>query len=92
VRPQSICVVSCTSLALHMTELLRILSSRLRLSQNSGFDSMGASSRKSSQARLLCFVVTAIAKLATCHSELLLRAHVSLSKVPISVRCVSIVS
>jgi AP-5 complex subunit zeta-1 len=53
---------------------------------------MGASSRKSSQARLLCFVVTAIAKLATCHSELLLRAHVSLSKVPISVRCVSIVS
>jgi AP-5 complex subunit zeta-1 len=42
---------------------------------------MGASSRKSSQARLLCFVVTAIAKLATFHNELLPRARVSLAKV-----------
>ncbi|KAK3141445.1 hypothetical protein QOZ80_4BG0334040 [Eleusine coracana subsp. coracana] len=58
-----------------------LATSRLGLSQEPGFDSMGASSRKSSQVRFLCFVVTAIAKLATCHSELLPRAHVSLSKV-----------
>ncbi|KAF5948802.1 hypothetical protein HYC85_014759 [Camellia sinensis] len=37
--------------------------------------------RKSSQSRLLCFVVTAIAKLATHHRELLPRARVSLAKV-----------
>lgn len=37
--------------------------------------------RKSSQSRLLCFVVTAIAKLATYHRELLPRARVSLGKV-----------
>jgi len=64
-----------------MIDFFYILSSRLGLSQEPGFDSMGASSRKSSQARLLCFVVTAIAKLATCHSELLPRARVSLAKV-----------
>ncbi|EES11468.1 uncharacterized protein LOC8066824 isoform X2 [Sorghum bicolor] len=58
-----------------------LATSRLALSQEPGSDSMGASSRKSSQARLLCFVVTAIAKLATCHSELLPRARVSLGKV-----------
>ncbi|ONM13455.1 hypothetical protein ZEAMMB73_Zm00001d002235 [Zea mays] len=58
-----------------------LATSRLGLSQEPGSDSMGASSRKSSQARLLCFVVTAIAKLATCHSELLPRARVSLGKV-----------
>ncbi|VAH36879.1 unnamed protein product [Triticum turgidum subsp. durum] len=57
-----------------------LATSRLGLSQDPGFDSMGASSRKSSQARLLCFVVTAIAKLATCHNELLPRARVSLAK------------
>ncbi|KAL2641368.1 hypothetical protein R1flu_008955 [Riccia fluitans] len=33
------------------------------------------------QARLLCFVVTAIAKLATCHRELSPRARVGLAKV-----------
>lgn len=37
--------------------------------------------RRSSQSRLLCFVVTAIAKLATHHRELLPRARVSLGKV-----------
>ncbi|GFP79182.1 hypothetical protein PHJA_000061700 [Phtheirospermum japonicum] len=37
--------------------------------------------RKSSQSRILCFVVTAIAKLATYHRELLPRARVSLAKV-----------
>ncbi|CAN6250231.1 unnamed protein product [Urochloa humidicola] len=58
-----------------------LATSRLGLSQEPGFDLMGTSSRKSSQARLLCFVVTAIAKLATCHSELLPRARVSLAKV-----------
>lgn len=40
-----------------------------------------ASFRKSSQSRLLCFVVTAIAKLATHHPELLPRARVALGKV-----------
>lgn len=52
-------------------------SSRLGLgeaSHSSGF-------KKSSQSRLLCFVVTAIAKLATYHRELLPRARVSLAKV-----------
>ncbi|XP_066343925.1 uncharacterized protein [Miscanthus floridulus] len=58
-----------------------LATSRVVLNQEPGSDSMGASSRKSSQARLLCFVVTAIAKLATCHSELLPRARVSLGKV-----------
>ncbi|XP_073313395.1 uncharacterized protein [Primulina huaijiensis] len=43
-------------------------------SHSSGF-------KKSSQSRLLCFVVTAIAKLATFHRELLPRARVSLAKV-----------
>ncbi|KAL8239226.1 hypothetical protein R6Q59_015793 [Mikania micrantha] len=37
--------------------------------------------RRSSQSRLLCFVVTAIAKIATHHRELLPRARVSLGKV-----------
>ncbi|KAG8066344.1 hypothetical protein GUJ93_ZPchr0004g38596 [Zizania palustris] len=58
-----------------------LATSRLGLSQDTGFDLMGASTRKSSQARLLCFVVTAIAKLATFHNELLPRARVSLAKV-----------
>ncbi|XP_077221187.1 AP-5 complex subunit zeta-1 isoform X1 [Tasmannia lanceolata] len=56
-------------------------SSRLGLSQESTLTSDGAAFRKSSQARLLCFVVTAIAKLATYHRELLPRARVSLAKV-----------
>ncbi|KAH7675657.1 AP-5 complex subunit zeta-1 protein [Dioscorea alata] len=56
-------------------------SSRLGLSLDASIDSMTATSRKSSQARLLCFAVTAIAKLATCHRELLPRARVSLAKV-----------
>ncbi|KAK2639560.1 hypothetical protein Ddye_027355 [Dipteronia dyeriana] len=55
-------------------------SSRLGLMQEArGSDS--ESYRKSSQSRLLCFVVTAIAKLATYHRELLPRARVSLGKV-----------
>ncbi|XP_020103580.1 AP-5 complex subunit zeta-1 isoform X2 [Ananas comosus] len=54
-------------------------SSRVGSSQD--MDSKGSSFRKSSQSRLLCFVVTAIAKLATCHHELLPRARVSLAKV-----------
>jgi hypothetical protein len=69
-------------MVLLMTDFFHLLlPSRLGLSQDPGFDSMGATSRKSSQARLLCFVVTAIAKLATCHNELLPRARVSLAKV-----------
>ncbi|CAH1444439.1 uncharacterized protein LOC111912744 [Lactuca sativa] len=45
---------------------------------------LGSSSstvRRSSQSRLLCFVVTAIAKIATHHREVLPRARVSLGKV-----------
>ncbi|XP_010267733.1 PREDICTED: AP-5 complex subunit zeta-1 [Nelumbo nucifera] len=56
-------------------------SSRLGLSQESALSSNSATFRKSSQARLLCFVITAIAKLATYHRELLPRARVSLAKV-----------
>ncbi|XP_038898300.1 AP-5 complex subunit zeta-1 [Benincasa hispida] len=58
-----------------------LLSSRLGLRQDSGDNSSGESFRKSSQSRLLCFVITAIAKLATYHRELLPRARVSLGKV-----------
>ncbi|PKA53525.1 hypothetical protein AXF42_Ash009021 [Apostasia shenzhenica] len=56
-------------------------SSRLGLSQESSLDSNAGSSRRSSQVRLLSFVITAIAKLATCHTELLPRARVALAKV-----------
>lgn len=52
--------------------------SRLGLS-----DSSLGSGRKSAQSRLLGFVVTAIAKLATYHRELQPRARVSLAKVQI---------
>ncbi|XP_037492537.1 AP-5 complex subunit zeta-1 isoform X2 [Jatropha curcas] len=55
-------------------------SSRLGL-RESALSSNGENSRKLSQSRLLCFVVTAITKLATCHRELLPRARVSLGKV-----------
>ncbi|KAL0855311.1 hypothetical protein Bca101_060464 [Brassica carinata] len=51
-------------------------SSRLGLRQESG-----NASRRTTQSRLLCFVVTAIAKLATYHRELLPRARVALGKV-----------
>ncbi|BAB02570.1 unnamed protein product [Arabidopsis thaliana] len=51
-------------------------SSRLGLRQESG-----NGSRRTTQSRLLCFVVTAIAKLATYHRELLPRARVALGKV-----------
>ncbi|XP_020591589.1 AP-5 complex subunit zeta-1 [Phalaenopsis equestris] len=56
-------------------------SSRLGLSQETGFESNGTISRRSSQVRLLSFVITAIAKLATCHTELLPRTQVALAKV-----------
>ncbi|KAL8144288.1 hypothetical protein V2J09_017320 [Rumex salicifolius] len=56
-------------------------SSRLGLRQDTSLSSSGPVSQKSSQSRLLCFVVTAIAKLATYHRELLPRARVSLAKV-----------
>ncbi|GMP65460.1 hypothetical protein CsSME_00026238 [Camellia sinensis var. sinensis] len=55
-------------------------SSRLGL-RESALSSGSMTFRKSSQSRLLCFVVTAIAKLATHHRELLPRARVSLAKV-----------
>ncbi|KAK9931443.1 hypothetical protein M0R45_018718 [Rubus argutus] len=56
-------------------------SSRVGLRQESALSSNNQTSRKSSQSRLLCFVITAIAKLATNHRELLPRARFSLSKV-----------
>ncbi|KNA09588.1 hypothetical protein SOVF_152270, partial [Spinacia oleracea] len=56
-------------------------SSRLGLRQDSHLCITSASSVKTGQSRLLCFVVTAIAKLATYHRELLPRARVSLAKV-----------
>ncbi|KAL6189013.1 hypothetical protein ACLB2K_040403 [Fragaria x ananassa] len=56
-------------------------SSRVGLRQESALSSDNLTSRKSSQSRLLCFVITAIAKLATNHRELLPRARFSLSKV-----------
>lgn len=56
-------------------------SSRLGLRQESSLGSNRGTNIKSSQSRLLCFVVTAIAKLATFHRELLPRARVSLGKV-----------
>ncbi|KAF5728385.1 AP-5 complex subunit zeta-1 [Tripterygium wilfordii] len=56
-------------------------SSRLSLRQESTVGSDGENFRKSSQSRLLCFVVTAIAKLATYHRELMPRARVALGKV-----------
>ncbi|KAL3508521.1 hypothetical protein ACH5RR_027922 [Cinchona calisaya] len=55
-------------------------SSRLGL-QESTFGSGSSTFRKSSVSRLLCFVVTAIAKLATYHRDLAPRARVSLAKV-----------
>ncbi|KAI0507495.1 hypothetical protein KFK09_013620 [Dendrobium nobile] len=55
--------------------------SRLGLSHETGFESNGTNSRKSSQVRLLSFVITAVAKLATFHTELLPRAQVALAKV-----------
>lgn len=53
-----------------------------RLSKRSSAVSFkGALSGTPSQARLLCFVVTSIAKLATRHKDLAPRARVSLAKV-----------
>ncbi|KAG5546412.1 hypothetical protein RHGRI_018556 [Rhododendron griersonianum] len=54
-------------------------SSRLGLMEST-LSSGSSASRKSLQSRLLCFVVTAIAKLATHHRDLLPRARVSLAK------------
>ncbi|KAA3452970.1 AP-5 complex subunit zeta-1-like [Gossypium australe] len=56
-------------------------SSRLGLRQEAAVDSNRKSFSKSSQSRLLCFVITAITKLATHHRELLPRARVALIKV-----------
>ncbi|KMS98486.1 hypothetical protein BVRB_4g091790 [Beta vulgaris subsp. vulgaris] len=54
---------------------------RLSFNRTSSLGTTSASSERASQSRLLCFVVTAIAKLATYHRELLPRARVSLAKV-----------
>ncbi|KAH9322595.1 hypothetical protein KI387_017234, partial [Taxus chinensis] len=55
-------------------------SSRLALNNNMVGNYGGAILKKSGQARFLCFVVTAIAKLATYHRELIPRARVCLAK------------
>lgn len=55
--------------------------SRLGLRQETGYNTNNEAFKKTSQSRILCFVVTAIAKLATNHRELLPRARVSLGKV-----------
>ncbi|XP_057834900.1 uncharacterized protein LOC131045338 isoform X1 [Cryptomeria japonica] len=56
-------------------------SSRLALNNDMVGNYEGAILKKSGQARFLCFVVTAIAKLATYHRELIPRARVCLAKV-----------
>ncbi|KAI3497001.1 hypothetical protein L1887_39381 [Cichorium endivia] len=56
-------------------------SSRLGVVGDSVLGSSSSTVRRSSQSRLLCFVVTAIAKIATHHREVLPRARVSLGKV-----------
>lgn len=55
--------------------------SRLGLRQESHLSTTSTGSERAGHSRLLCFVVTAIAKLATYHRELLPRARVSLGKV-----------
>lgn len=54
---------------------------RLSFNRTSSSIKSKRGSERAAQSRLLCFVVTAIAKLATCHRELLPRARVSLAKV-----------
>lgn len=56
-------------------------SSRLALNHDMASNYEGVILKKSGQARFLCFVVTAIAKLATYHRELIPRARVCLAKV-----------
>ncbi|KAI3456965.1 hypothetical protein Pfo_013628 [Paulownia fortunei] len=68
------------SLELLLYENLSSRQSRLGIGE-AAHGSGSSSFRRSSQSRLLCFVVTAIAKLATYHRELLPRARVSLAKV-----------
>ncbi|CAO2835949.1 unnamed protein product [Amaranthus hypochondriacus] len=55
--------------------------SSLSFSRSSSLSISSTGSERAAQSRLLCFVVTAIAKLATYHRELLPRARVSLAKV-----------
>lgn len=55
--------------------------SRLGLRESAFGSSSSTTLTKSSHSRLLSFVVTAIAKLATYHPDLLPRARVSLAKV-----------
>ncbi|KAJ8534462.1 hypothetical protein K7X08_016190 [Anisodus acutangulus] len=63
-------------------ELFESLELLLRLGlRESALGSDATKFRKSSQSRLLCFIVTAIAKLATYHPDLFPRARVSLTKV-----------
>lgn len=56
-------------------------SSRVALNHDMVSNYEGVILKKSGQARFLCFVVTAIAKLATYHRELIPRARVCLAKV-----------
>ena len=65
----------------YMLTFTSVFDSRLGLRLDSGVSSENRNFRKSSQSRLLCFVITAIAKLATYHRELLPRARVAVGKV-----------
>ncbi|KAL8098589.1 hypothetical protein AgCh_031390 [Apium graveolens] len=68
--------------ARELFESLELLLYENLSSRESAFGSSNSTTlRKSSQSRLLSFVVTAIAKLATYHPDLLPRARVSLAKV-----------
>lgn len=69
----------CLELLLYENLSSRGVASRALDSSRSVTD--GDILERSSQARLLCVVVTAITKLATCHRELGPRAHVCLVKV-----------
>lgn len=64
-----------------LTLIFPLLERSVGLRQEASVGSDSENYRKSSQSRLLCFVITAIAKLATYHRELLPRARVSLGKV-----------
>lgn len=73
-------IFSCRKLTYSLS-FCHLFGQSIGILTESSLSSGSSASRKSSQSRLLCFVVTAIAKLATHHRDLLPRARVSLAKV-----------
>ncbi|EFJ20551.1 hypothetical protein SELMODRAFT_108875 [Selaginella moellendorffii] len=65
----------------HFKDAARELFETLELVLYENLSSRRKTSAVPAQSRLLCFVITAIAKLATCHRELSPRARVCLAKV-----------